>query len=89
MFGIGLARFVMEQQQQQQSGAMEQKHKQQQPITILVGQDPRPHGLRLPDAFTRGAEEFGRLQPPQQQSQSWQQLDDESKLSLPPQVQVL
>ena len=51
---------------------MEQKHKQQQPITILVGQDPRPHGMRLRDAFTRGVEEFGRPQPPQQQSQSLQ-----------------
>ena len=88
--GYGFARFVTE--KQQQAGTMEQP--QQQPITILVGQDPRPHGMRLADAFARGAEEFGRPQPRQQQQQQQyqpsQQLDDESKPSLlPSQVQVL
>lgn len=33
-----------------------------QPVTIVVGQDPRPHGARLADAFCRGAESIPGVQ---------------------------
>ncbi|KAL7572921.1 hypothetical protein ACA910_004565 [Epithemia clementina (nom. ined.)] len=63
--GYGFAQHVLDQQQRQtrQTTAAATKT-EQEPITIVVGQDPRPHGMRLVDAFARGAEQAGR--PPQQ-----------------------
>ena len=48
-FGHALAAMLLEQPQQQRPDS-------DKPITIVVGQDPRPHGKRLADAFGRGAE---------------------------------
>lgn len=51
--GFGFAQFVWNKQQQQ-------RDQSDDVVKILLGQDPRPHGMRLADAFARGAEEAGR-----------------------------
>ena len=64
--GYGFARLVLDRQLQQQQQVVTsispypQSSPKQQPITILIGQDPRSHGMRIADAFARGAEDAGR-----------------------------
>jgi len=50
--GHAFAQMVLQQQQQQQT---QQQQQGDEPVTIALGRDPRPHGAILCDAFGRGA----------------------------------
>ena len=62
-FGVAFAKWALSQQLSQQEDNYLQKE-QQQPhgnndnvLTICIGRDPRPHGERLADAFTKSEKE--------------------------------
>jgi phosphomannomutase len=59
-FGYALADMLIERRQQKQQQNMENTddntYDENDTITIVLGQDPRTHGMRLIDALARGAE---------------------------------